>query len=454
MDLQTLTFIGLGLYFALMIAIGLWAGRKQDHEGFVIGNRNVGLIHMAASVGAGYRGVAFVWFWVSMGYNSGYAPLWMLAGFTLGAIGVGVVGPRVREMGWGRNYITTGPMVEDQIGRNTRRTMTGFILVLALSYAAANLFVLGDILSQATGWRSAWTLPAMAFLILFYLWMGGFLTVIKTDLFQYIIIAVILAAPFMINIPGDKIRDVGSLNNLGMVENISMLVSGFIIYFANADLWQRIFAARDDRAARYGVILGQFMIAILNIALIVLGIAATAYYPDAAAFTGIDALFQDARIAPSALALLLVIFLAMGMSTIDTQTYLFTSTLIREYFLTSPNYDRTQYIRLSRYLMTAFLGLITIMAVMFDDLIQVVMGLIGLWSILGVVFFAAVALDLPKSRLLDWGMSAALLAGAAAFAIVQIQGYGSFFASAVPALIAAVAALGAGSIAVARNPGK
>lgn len=49
MDLTTLSLIGIGLYLALMIGVGLYAGRKQDHEGFIIGNRNVGLFALAAS---------------------------------------------------------------------------------------------------------------------------------------------------------------------------------------------------------------------------------------------------------------------------------------------------------------------------------------------------------------------------------------------------------------------
>lgn len=108
MGIAGLSLIGIALYLAAMLAVGYFSGRDHHYDGFVIGHRNVGLIPTAASLGAGFRDVAFIWFWFSLSYVYGYAPYLIFLAFIPGAFLIYFVGAKIRHLAKERNYISPG----------------------------------------------------------------------------------------------------------------------------------------------------------------------------------------------------------------------------------------------------------------------------------------------------------------------------------------------------------
>ena len=76
-EAQILTLGAIALYFVVMLAIGIIAGRGQSHEGFVIGGRDVGFIPTVGSLATSFRDGMGVIFWFGFGVTAGYAGLWV-----------------------------------------------------------------------------------------------------------------------------------------------------------------------------------------------------------------------------------------------------------------------------------------------------------------------------------------------------------------------------------------
>ena len=79
-DFQVYTLVVLGGYFLLMLGIAWYAGSKEDHAGFVLGNRNVGYLPTLGSLAASLRDGSGIVFWVGFGLTAGYGGLWLFIG--------------------------------------------------------------------------------------------------------------------------------------------------------------------------------------------------------------------------------------------------------------------------------------------------------------------------------------------------------------------------------------
>jgi len=97
--MDTGTIISLGLYFVVMLGIGLFAYRQTDTnvEGYMLGGRQLGPAVTALSAGASDMSG-----WMLMGlpgamYVSGLSAGWIAVGLTLGALAnYMLVAPRLR----------------------------------------------------------------------------------------------------------------------------------------------------------------------------------------------------------------------------------------------------------------------------------------------------------------------------------------------------------------------
>ncbi len=449
-----LVAIGIAVYAGALIAVGLFSARKEDHGGFVIGNRNVGLPATVASYASGWRDVSFIWFWIALAYTNGYAILIWFPAQMIGAALMAFVAPKIRQKAHERNYITVGRMIEDHVGPISRYLVAILLVIIMLLFAGSQLMVLGRLCEGFLGISSDIVVPFFALIVAFYMWAGGYGSVIKTDLIQFVVLLSLVSAPFFIPVSHETLTDWPSFGSFGWQETLAMGLMSFLYAFVSPDQWQRLYSARDDRVARWTHPLGLTLAFFVTVGLIFIGFAARDLMPDASPDDLVQNLLTEQYLPPVLLALLVLVMASMCMSTLDTQTYIFTSTLLRDFLRlrVREEQDKKRYVKISRILLVLFLIVATILATSLGGIMETLMGILGIFGMAVPAYIICAFGFVPPSRALDLCVSASMLTALAVFFYMFVNGLTtSFTMSVIPMLISLLPSMFAVAVLYIKN---
>ena len=197
--MATGTMISLGLYFAAMLGIGLFAYRQTDTnvEGYMLGGRQLGPAVTALSAGASDMSG-----WMLMGlpgamYVSGLSAGWIAIGLVLGALAnYLLVAPRLRvytELA--KNSITLPDYFENRFDDNSRllRVIASVVIVIFFTlYTSSGVVAGGKLFESSFGLSYETGLYVTTAVVVAYTLVGGFMAVSMTDFVQGCIIFVAL----------------------------------------------------------------------------------------------------------------------------------------------------------------------------------------------------------------------------------------------------------------------
>lgn len=370
-------------YFALMIWIGYRQSKAQDHKGFVIGGREVGYIPTIGSLAAGFRDGAGIVLWIGFAYTVGYGGLWLFLGVLAGMLVFSVVGPRVRKLSIEYNYITVGQMIRHNIGKTTDRVSSLVILVFALLAMAIQLKVSGNLFATILGQAEWIGLAAVGVIVLFYLFEGGYGSVIKTDAIQFVVIVALIIVPFFMDLHKEDVLNYKSLGSFGWRDSIALAIIGFFYPIATADTWQRVFSAKNDSVIRWGFPLAAPFLVVMTLSLIFIGFGLKDSIPSDQTDQIVFLMFQHEVLSTWLLSFIAVVLMAITMSTLDTQTYLFTATILKNFVPKAYTEKRDTYIKLSKIVMIVAMVVMGFIAMSIGDIIQF------LWDATSLVFILA-----------------------------------------------------------------
>ena len=402
-ETQIITLSAITVYFLAMIAIGVMASRSQTHEGFAIGSRNVGYIPTIASLASSFRDGMGVIFWFGFGVATGYGGLWMFLGVVLGLLTMSFIGPAVRKVAAEGGYITIGEMLRARFGVITERATALIIIIFALMMIAVQLHVAGTLFSSVLGIDSWIGVACICVVVGFYLYFGGYSTVVKTDTIQFFLIISLIALPVFFAPSKEAVMNFGSITSLGLRSSTGLVIIGFFYVFAGADMWQRVFSARDENVIKRGFPLAGIMLIIMTLSLIYLGMACAPFLGEGMqAKDAFYQIFQKDFMAPPLLAFIAVVVMAICMSTLDTFCYLVAATLGKNFMPARVTGERDNYIRFSQIVMLLVLISMSIVALTIEDVIMFVFEAASLLYVLAPVYlFAAIGMPKLKNRQTD-----------------------------------------------------
>ena len=134
----------------------------------------------------------------------------------------------------------------------------------------------GQVLSALTALSYEKSILLTAGIATAYLFIGGFKTVLATDVVQGA--ARLLLMPLIVFVAAKGVTTHLSpppVAALPMMIWVSLIVTGFFSAASSADVWQRIYAAKTiDRAAQYGLVGGAALLIVFGVALVSLGLVA------------------------------------------------------------------------------------------------------------------------------------------------------------------------------------
>ncbi|MEQ1724515.1 MAG: sodium/proline symporter PutP [Sphingopyxis sp.] len=189
--MQSMVWVSLGLYFALMIGIGFyaWAKAQATAEGYMLGGRELGPAVTALSAGASDMSG-----WLLMGlpgavYLGGLSAAWIGIGLTIGAyLNYRIVAPRLRTYTeLANDAITIPDFLEERFGDSSKLLRIGAALVIILFftlYCSAGMVAAGKFAVAALGMDYLTGVALAAAVVVIYVLFGGFLAVSLTDFVQ------------------------------------------------------------------------------------------------------------------------------------------------------------------------------------------------------------------------------------------------------------------------------
>lgn len=436
------TLIALALYFALMIAIGLFAWRKSGsgNEDFLLAGRSLSPTVAALSAGASDMSG-----WLLMGlpgalYATGMVEAWIAIGLFIGAwVNWLIVAPRLRRQSELRgNALTIPAFLANRFpDRATAlRLISAVVIVVFFAvYTAAGLVGGGKLFATSfAGLGPDIGLPdyalgvwITALVVLGYTMVGGFLAVSLTDFVQGVIMLVALVLmPLVVLFGADMEAGSGmaaitqegyfsltyGLSALGFLSAVTWGLG----YFGQPHIIVRFMALRSVAEVPTARRIGMAWMGVCLIGALGIGLAGRAY----AERTGlvvddpetIFIILADLLFHPLISGFLLAALLAAIMSTVSSQLLVASSSLTEDFyrlFLRQQCSDREAVFVSRICLVLVAFGAIIIAS---DPDSQVLALVANAWAGFGAAFGPLMLLSLTWGRMTGSGALAGLIVGA------------------------------------------
>lgn len=376
MELSSGNVVLIAAYFTIVFAIGFWVKKRETVADYLNAERKLGLLQTAASISAVMGGMILV-AQATLGFEMGIGAAWYFVGIAVGMIFLGLFVGKVKKITAEKNFLTLADYFMAKLD-DKNRVLSAVIIFIALFALLVGQFIAaGSLFAPLLGINYAMAVLLTMLGVLTYLLLGGFKAVVKTDVLQFAIMAVVFfSILFFIDI-GDYTPEQVNLTSIGGSYIIIFLLIGAFAILSGADIWQRVFAARDAKTARNASFLSAFFFLIFGAVLTIIGIAAKNNFPD---IKPEEALYHGLfELVPPPLVGIAVIFvLAAIMSTIDTELFYLSSSISKDFLARKhAASDSTLAKNIRTYILViALISALT--AIVFSNILAVLFGIVSL----------------------------------------------------------------------------
>ena len=443
-------YISLGIYFVMMLAIGLYAYRvtSADVSGYMLGGRNLSPAVTALSAGASDMSG-----WMLMGlpgamYVTGLSSAWIGVGLTIGAyLNYIIVAPRLRiytELVG--DAVTIPEYFEKRFEDKTRllRVVASIVIIVFFAiYTTSGIVAGGKLFETSFNLSYQLGLFITAGVVVAYTAFGGFLAVSITDFVQGCIMFVAL-----IMVPIVALSDIGGMQQAisildGINPDLLSMFSGTTFigivsamawglgYFGQPHIIVRFMAIRSAKDIKVARRIGMSWMIVTLTGALVTGLAGLAYITNTGAqLSDPETIFiylSTLLFHPLIGGFLLAAILAAIMSTISSQLLVTSSSLTSDFYHAFLRRDATS----SELVMVGRLSVVAVAllaVVLAHDRNRTILSLVSnAWAGFGAAFGPVVVLSLFWKQMTQQAALAGMVVGAATvlfwvYAPVQING--------------------------------
>ncbi len=316
------TIISICVFLAISILVGLVSSKKENLEGFLIGNRTMNTFTSVMTLCGTFVGAMTFMVYTAFVYTFGISAMWIFIGYFLGFMVFIPFALYLKRYSNGKNFYTIVDYFNSKFGRKTALLVVSLIFTWYFGTLSAQFIGGGKVLSELTGISYYISAIVMCAVILFYLILGGFQSVVKTDVFQFAVLFIIIIIAAMSLKFGSEIPlELFNPFNAGPVNIIAFLILGLLTPFATQDYWQKVFAMKNETVVKRSFFISAFLVFFLSIFLTYIGLVARESFhnidPDMAI------LYSFTKLIPQSLkAFTTVAFFAAILSTADTFLFL------------------------------------------------------------------------------------------------------------------------------------
>ncbi|SNY51516.1 solute:Na+ symporter, SSS family/sodium/proline symporter [Arsukibacterium tuosuense] len=433
--METATIFALGIYFAAMIGIGLYAYRNTDESvsGYMLGGRKLGPGVTALSAGASDMSG-----WMLMGlpgamYLTGLSSAWIAVGLLIGAyINYIVVAPRLRvytEVA--HDAITIPDYFEKRFEDKTRllRVVSSLVIVVFFTlYTSSGVVGGGKLFESSFNLSYELGLYVTAGVVVIYTLIGGFMAVSMTDFVQGCImfISLVLVPVVALDHLGGfgevkqvvETIDPQLINWVGASSAIAIIsaLSWGLGYFGQPHIIVRFMAIRSVKDIKTARRIGMSWMLVTIVGALMTGFVGIAYVAQTKMTLSdpetIFIVFSQFLFHPFIAGFLLAAILAAIMSTISSQLLVTSSSLTEDFYKAFVKRDATQReLVLVGRLSVLAVALVAI-ALAYDRDSSVLQLVSNAWAGFGAAFGPLIILSLYWKRMTFAGALSGIVVGA------------------------------------------
>lgn len=273
------TYIALGVYVIVLAVLTFLAARRKSGDDFLraSGNMKWGIISLSvfASILSSYNiavGLTFA-------YQFGPWVIVTYLGVLLAFIVIYILAKRQnREVVIAQKFNSIVDYFKVKFGRNNASLLNIILIISLFLFIALQFYVNTSVFTEILGWSKYLSAIFVGVVVLLYTLIGGLKVEILTDVFQGILMFLIVGLVFMVDtshITKDTILPILS-NKTVIIGAISLAIVQFLTLLVQPEMWQRVYATKDMRHVKRGFIGAWILLMIVVIPLIVIGLSARA----------------------------------------------------------------------------------------------------------------------------------------------------------------------------------
>ena len=346
--LKIWSLIGLAIYFGgLLLAV---TREKKNHSvmDYFFAGRTLPYWALSITFIASWWGAGSALSTADLAYEDGLGAFWyygvpvLLSTFLMILSAGGI-----RRVG----YLTQGRMMEARYSGTAARILSLLILIFMVFNAASQMVGIGDFFGTYLGLPYEFAVLTGTLIVLIYSMFGGFRGVVLTDIIQFVLLLLSAVTVFLVGygkaggLAG--IRAAASLAEKPDYLSFSAGASKYAMYvitfgcawMIQANVWQRISAARTERDARKMTVMSFFAYIPLYLIVVLTGMAGLCLYRELPAGGVVTAIVMD-HMSPLLGALVFIGISAAIMSTMDSLINTASMTLILDLMPQDPDENR------------------------------------------------------------------------------------------------------------------
>lgn len=309
-------------YTVITLIIAFIGSRKRTTEDYLIAGRKVGMIGFVTSVVASYIGGAALVAFSAYVFQYGVSAFAVFIGTALGFLVFIPYAKKLKSQSDNSQFYTLMDWLYLKYDKRTGDIASAILTVVYLGMLL-NQFIAGSmILAGMSDWSYESALMLSSVILAVYLTAGGFQSVIRTDIFQYLILMVIMIVMAKVMITGDTnfFNRLGDFSTADPFMIVAFLAFGVLIVFQSAEYWQRVYAAKNMNVVVKGFRWSAVFTLITGVVITVIALTAhdlaPGIHPSEAFGAGLKLILPASVIAMS-----LVMVFAAIMSSADTQIF-------------------------------------------------------------------------------------------------------------------------------------
>jgi len=348
------------VYCLAMIGIGLAARKRvRSQDSFFVAQRQIGLVFLIGSIVATAVGGSVTVGMAGRGYGQGLTGAWWLL---VGSIGLVLLGFFLARKVRRSTLYTLPELVEKQYDRRMGLAASILIVIAWTGVVAGQIVAAGKVLSALGIASSALWMVIFTVVFVTYTVVGGQFSVIRTDLFQAIIIYLGIFIALALLLP--QVGGLGELRSslpqdyfsfplspgFGWKSLLTFLILVGATYIVGPDMYSRLFCAKDETTAQKATFFSALAFIPLAFAIVLVGMCARVLYPQLSdpeqAFTQVISGVLQPWLGGVVLAALVAALMSSADTCLLSQSVILTQNIIKRF---QPSLSEKNAILLTRF---------------------------------------------------------------------------------------------------------
>lgn len=400
---MTLSILSFLLYIAIVVIIGIISSRKETEDDFMIAERKIQGVQVAATMSAGFFDGATLSIYFAYIYLYGFSAIWLFVGLAIGFLLVRKYAWKIKQKADELKVYSMPEYFFKVLGKKNGFVFSFFLVLQFFLLLIVNLIISGKILSAIFPVPYFLAVVIGSMIVLTYLLLAGFKAVVRTDFFQMVIMFIMTfsVAVFLFgktNIPVSEFN----LGTLGIGNIIGFLVLTSFGIMVAPDLWQRIFATKDELNLKRGLNYSAIVLLTLGVVISIVGLATKQFFPDIAPEDALVTGFS--HLLPFGLKEFgMVLLYAVALSSSDTVTFVVSSIFTRDLKNYSAKYKEESMKKLTRFFMIFFIVSASLIAILYQNILALGFSLASLNLALFPIVFGSLYWKLQQ-RAVFWSL--------------------------------------------------